>query len=86
MALDDKYNLSYIQVLTLNIQTMEDDILNQIEACHDLVKVTRLVKKYTGKMTIVIGDGANDVGMIQAADIEVGINGFEGIKLYMIHH
>ena len=45
-----------------------------------------MVKKYTSKMTIVIGDGANDVGMIQAADIEVGINGFEGIKLYMIHH
>nr|KAJ0216493.1 hypothetical protein LSAT_V11C300119880 [Lactuca sativa] len=68
------------------MKTMEDDILNQIEACHDLVKVTRLVKKYTGKMTIAIGDGENDVGMIQATDIGVGISGFEGIKLYMIHN
>nr|KAJ0215505.1 hypothetical protein LSAT_V11C300119850 [Lactuca sativa] len=31
-------------------------------------------------MTIAIGDGANDVGMIQAANIGVGISGFEGIN------
>ncbi|KAL5997673.1 hypothetical protein ACLOJK_008603 [Asimina triloba] len=30
--------------------------------------VTRLVKDYTGKTTLAIGDGANDVGMIEAAD------------------
>ncbi|XP_076899915.1 putative phospholipid-transporting ATPase 4 [Bidens hawaiensis] len=42
--------------------------------------VTRLVKKGTGKMTLAIGDGANDVGMIQEADIGVGISGVEGMQ------
>ncbi|KAL4569703.1 hypothetical protein LXL04_025345 [Taraxacum kok-saghyz] len=45
--------------------------------------VTRLVKKYTGKITLAIGDGANDVGMIQAADIGVGISGVEGMQAVM---
>jgi hypothetical protein len=31
-------------------------------------QVTRLVKEGTGKTTLAIGDGANDVGMIQEAD------------------
>ncbi|CAJ2661080.1 unnamed protein product [Trifolium pratense] len=39
--------------------------------------VTRLVKEGTGKTTLAIGDGANDVGMIQEADIGVGISGVE---------
>ncbi|KAG8656468.1 hypothetical protein MANES_04G141200v8 [Manihot esculenta] len=40
--------------------------------------VTRLVKEGTGRATLAIGDGANDVGMIQEADIGVGISGVEG--------
>ncbi|GMN42516.1 hypothetical protein TIFTF001_011718 [Ficus carica] len=40
--------------------------------------VTRLVKLRTGKTTLSIGDGANDVGMLQEADIGVGISGVEG--------
>ncbi|KAK7389640.1 hypothetical protein VNO78_24848 [Psophocarpus tetragonolobus] len=39
--------------------------------------VTRLVKQGTRKTTLAIGDGANDVGMIQEADIGVGISGVE---------
>ncbi|XP_020219615.1 probable phospholipid-transporting ATPase 4 [Cajanus cajan] len=45
--------------------------------------VTRLVKQGTGKTTLAIGDGANDVGMIQAADIGVGISGVEGMQAVM---
>ncbi|KAJ0016643.1 hypothetical protein Pint_11592 [Pistacia integerrima] len=45
--------------------------------------ITRLVKKYTGKTTLAIGDGANDVGMIQEADIGVGISGMEGMQAVM---
>ncbi|KAJ0824495.1 putative P-type phospholipid transporter [Helianthus annuus] len=45
--------------------------------------ITRLVKKYTGKMTLAIGDGANDVGMIQEADIGIGISGMEGMQAVM---
>ncbi|GAA0140956.1 primary active transporter [Lithospermum erythrorhizon] len=45
--------------------------------------VTRLVKEGTGKLTLAIGDGANDVGMIQEADIGVGISGAEGMQAVM---
>uniref|UniRef100_A0A5B7BH24 Phospholipid-transporting ATPase n=1 Tax=Davidia involucrata TaxID=16924 RepID=A0A5B7BH24_DAVIN len=45
--------------------------------------VTRLVKLRTGKTTLAIGDGANDVGMLQEADIGVGISGFEGMQAVM---
>ncbi|KAF9611561.1 hypothetical protein IFM89_033565 [Coptis chinensis] len=45
--------------------------------------ITRLVKDYTGKTTLAIGDGANDVGMIQEADIGVGISGMEGMQAVM---
>lgn len=46
-------------------------------------QVTRLVKLKTGKTTLAIGDGANDVGMLQEADIGVGISGFEGMQAVM---
>ncbi|XP_028106806.1 putative phospholipid-transporting ATPase 9 [Camellia sinensis] len=45
--------------------------------------VTRLVKVRTGKTTLAVGDGANDVGMLQEADIGVGISGFEGMQAVM---
>lgn len=45
--------------------------------------VTRLVKEGTGKVTLGIGDGANDVGMIQEAHIGVGISGVEGQQAVM---
>ena len=46
-----------------------------------VMQVTRLVKTGTGKVTLAIGDGANDVGMIQEADIGVGISGAEGMQV-----
>ncbi|KAF3787619.1 putative phospholipid-transporting ATPase 4 [Nymphaea thermarum] len=45
--------------------------------------VTRLVKEGTGRTTLAIGDGANDVGMIQEAHIGVGISGVEGMQAVM---
>ncbi|KAK2966366.1 hypothetical protein RJ640_021510 [Escallonia rubra] len=45
--------------------------------------ITRSVKQHTGKTTLAIGDGANDVGMIQEADIGVGISGMEGMQAVM---
>ncbi|EXC20294.1 Putative phospholipid-transporting ATPase 8 [Morus notabilis] len=45
--------------------------------------VTKLVKLGTGKTTLSIGDGANDVGMLQEADIGVGISGVEGRQAVM---
>ncbi|KAG9302506.1 hypothetical protein G9A89_007210 [Geosiphon pyriformis] len=40
--------------------------------------ITRLIKTYTKKRVCCIGDGGNDVSMIQAADVGVGIVGKEG--------
>ncbi|KAH8653557.1 hypothetical protein BX600DRAFT_386430 [Xylariales sp. PMI_506] len=42
--------------------------------------VVKLVKKYTDEILLAIGDGANDVSMIQAAHIGVGISGMEGLQ------
>lgn len=42
------------------------------------------MKEGTGKTTLAIGDGANDVGMIQEADIGVGISGVEGMQVNII--
>ena len=44
---------------------------------------TSLVKKGARKITLSIGDGANDVSMIQAAHIGVGISGLEGMQAVM---
>ncbi|CAJ0571322.1 unnamed protein product, partial [Mesorhabditis spiculigera] len=40
--------------------------------------VTRLVRGNVDGLVLAIGDGANDVAMIQEADVGVGISGFEG--------
>jgi phospholipid-translocating ATPase len=41
-------------------------------------EVVQLIRRRTGKQTCAIGDGGNDVSMIQAADVGVGIVGKEG--------
>jgi len=41
-------------------------------------EIVRLLKAHTGKRTCSIGDGGNDVSMIQMADAGVGIEGKEG--------
>ncbi|KAF8680867.1 Phospholipid-translocating P-type ATPase [Rhizoctonia solani] len=43
-------------------------------------QMVRLIKDELGVMTLAIGDGANDVSMIQAADVGVGISGEEGLQ------
>jgi len=43
-------------------------------------QMVQLVKRYKGWRTLAIGDGANDVTMIQTADVGVGITGFEGLQ------
>lgn len=48
------------------------------------MQVTRLVKEGTKKTTLAIGDGANDVGMLQEADIGIGISGVEGMQVQLL--
>lgn len=42
--------------------------------------VVKMVKKFSSEILLAIGDGANDVSMIQAAHIGVGISGVEGLQ------
>jgi magnesium-transporting ATPase (P-type) len=41
-------------------------------------QVVRLIKRRKNAITLAIGDGANDVSMIKAAHVGVGISGLEG--------
>uniref|UniRef100_A0A4W3HVC6 Phospholipid-transporting ATPase n=1 Tax=Callorhinchus milii TaxID=7868 RepID=A0A4W3HVC6_CALMI len=41
-------------------------------------QIVKLLQQHTGKRTCAIGDGGNDVSMIQAADCGIGIVGKEG--------
>lgn len=43
-------------------------------------EVVDLVTVNTGSVTLAIGDGANDVAMIQKANVGVGISGAEGLQ------
>eukprot|EP00043_Microstomoeca_roanoka_P004522 m.50266 g.50266 ORF g.50266 m.50266 type:complete len:1089 (-) comp12533_c0_seq3:442-3708(-) len=43
-------------------------------------EIVRLVKENEKVITLAIGDGANDVGMIQAAHVGIGISGKEGLQ------
>jgi len=46
-------------------------------------QVVSMMKQFTGKRVCAIGDGGNDVAMIQAADVGVGIVGKEGLQAAM---
>lgn len=43
-----------------------------------------LVKKHRKKITLAIGDGANDCNMIQSADVGVGLKGEEGMQAFNV--
>lgn len=45
--------------------------------------IVKLVRDKLSVMTLSIGDGANDVSMIQAADVGIGISGQEGMQAVM---
>ena len=44
--------------------------------------VVRLMRERFGKITLAIGDGANDCNMIQSADVGIGIKGVEGLQAF----
>ncbi|KAJ8271599.1 hypothetical protein COCON_G00104580 [Conger conger] len=46
-------------------------------------QVVTLVRDRLGVTTLAIGDGANDVSMIQVADVGIGISGQEGMQAVM---
>ncbi|KEP65595.1 UNVERIFIED_CONTAM: phospholipid-translocating P-type ATPase, flippase subfamily protein [Hammondia hammondi] len=49
---------------------------------HQKGAVVSLIKRHLQKITLAIGDGANDCNMIQSADIGVGLKGEEGMQAF----
>lgn len=74
--------------LQLFFETARDEFielatkLSAVVACRcsptQKAEVARLIRAHTKKRVCCIGDGGNDVSMIQAADVGVGIVGKEG--------
>ncbi|URE37000.1 ATPase, class [Musa troglodytarum] len=76
-------------------RVIKDTVKNHLKQCLEeahrylhvsgqkLALVTSLVKKGAHRITLSIGDGANDVSMMQAAHVGVGISGLEGMQAVM---
>ncbi|KAJ7498994.1 phospholipid-translocating ATPase [Mycena latifolia] len=68
------------KALLLRLATMCEGVICCRVSPLQKALIVRLVKDGLGAMTLAIGDGANDVSMIQAADVGVGISGEEGMQ------
>lgn len=80
--------LMYALDLTLRVSLLKLSLnCSSVVCCRvsplQKAQVTSLVKKGARKITLSIGDGANDVSMIQAAHVGVGISGLEGMQAVM---
>ncbi|KAL6107638.1 atp10a [Pungitius sinensis] len=74
-------------------RSLEDKFLMVARSCRSVLccrstplqksMVVKLVRNKLQVMTLAIGDGANDVSMIQVADVGVGISGQEGMQAVM---
>ncbi|XP_063746689.1 phospholipid-transporting ATPase VA [Eleginops maclovinus] len=74
-------------------RSLEDKFLAVAQSCRSVLccrstplqksMVVKLVRNKLKVMTLAIGDGANDVSMIQVADVGVGISGQEGMQAVM---
>ncbi|KAM5271705.1 phospholipid-transporting ATPase VD [Ctenodactylus gundi] len=74
-------------------ESLQRQFLELTAWCHAVVccratplqksEVVKLVRSHLRVMTLAIGDGANDVSMIQVADIGVGVSGQEGMQAVM---
>ncbi|XP_059845121.1 phospholipid-transporting ATPase VD-like isoform X1 [Hypanus sabinus] len=74
-------------------ESLQDAFLELTKRCRAVIccrstplqksKVVHLVRDKLKVMTLAIGDGANDVSMIQVADVGIGISGQEGLQAVM---
>ncbi|XP_038160216.1 probable phospholipid-transporting ATPase VA, partial [Cyprinodon tularosa] len=74
-------------------KSLEDKFLAVARSCRSVLccrstplqksMLVKLVRNKLKVMTLAIGDGANDVSMIQVADVGVGISGQEGMQAVM---
>jgi len=70
--------------------SLRRDFLDLCASCQSVIccrvspiqkaEMVELVQESTGAISLAIGDGANDVAMIQKADVGVGISGNEGLQ------
>ena len=76
--------------IILDNDLYKEETINMLKDCEAVIccrvtpkqkaDVVRLIKNSMNKITLAIGDGANDVNMIQEAHIGVGIYGQEGMR------
>merc|ERR1719189_2289435 len=72
-----------IQDLFLSLTKMCSSVLACRATPLQKAYLVRIVKEQLKMHTLAIGDGANDVSMIQTADIGIGISGQEGMQAVM---
>lgn len=63
-----------------NEEEANSDIMSSRVSPLQKALVVKLVKRNLKAILLAIGDGANDVSMIQAAHVGVGISGVEGLQ------
>lgn len=74
-------------------QDLQDRFVDLAKRCRSVLccrvtplqksRVVKLIREKLKVMTLAVGDGANDVNMIQSADIGIGISGQEGMQAVM---
>jgi phospholipid-translocating ATPase len=72
-----------LKSLFLNLGTQCETVICCRVSPAQKALIVRLVKEGRNAMTLSIGDGANDVAMIQEANIGVGLFGLEGSQAAM---
>lgn len=75
-ALEDDVKLIFLELATL----CKAVVCCRVSPLQKALVVKLVKKNVDGSVTLAIGDGANDVGMIQAAHVGVGISGMEGLQ------
>ncbi|XP_046533419.1 phospholipid-transporting ATPase FetA-like isoform X3 [Equus quagga] len=79
------YSLAYALEGNLELELLRTACMCKAVICCRMTplqkaQVVELVKRYKKVVTLAIGDGANDVSMIKAAHIGIGISGQEGMQ------
>eukprot|EP00164_Ancoracysta_twista_P008783 GFYU01012788.1.p1 GENE.GFYU01012788.1~~GFYU01012788.1.p1 ORF type:complete len:473 (-),score=133.71 GFYU01012788.1:1440-2729(-) len=78
----DGYTLAFVMEDHLEVFSALAKLSSTVVCCRmtprQKAQIVKMVQHKHGKMTLAVGDGANDVPMIAAANIGVGIMGKEG--------
>lgn len=83
-SLPRKKQSTYLASFTINLLFAMSYLHNFFPFCQIFQSaVVELVRNGLKTMTLAIGDGANDVSMIQMADVGIGISGQEGMQAVM---